>query len=144
MKRVHLLGICCNWSPYACYTAAGMARMKIPPNFRLLRVMCIGRINQSLILRAFEFGADGVIVLECKDEDCRYGPGPDVGHVNVARVRQLLSLLGIGQDRLVERDFASHEKSELVQALWDFAERIEAMGPNPAKPREEREKREAS
>ena len=83
MKRVNLLGICCNWSPYACYTAAGMARMKMPPNFRLLRVMCIGRINQALILRAFEYGADGVIVLECKDEDCRYGPGPDVGHVNV-------------------------------------------------------------
>jgi coenzyme F420-reducing hydrogenase delta subunit len=121
-----------------------MARMKIPPNFRLLRVMCIGRINQSLILRAFEFGADGVIVLECKDEDCRYGPGPDVGHVNVARVRQLLRLLGIGQERLVERSFASHEKAELVQALWDFADQIETMGPNRAKPREEREKREAS
>lgn len=139
MKRVNLLGICCNWSPYACYTAAGMARMKIPPNFRLLRVMCIGRINQALILRAFEFGADGVILLECKDEDCRYGPGPDVGHVNVAKVRQLLRLLGIDQGRLVERSFASHEKAELVEALWDFAERIEGMGPSPAKPRQELE-----
>ncbi len=139
MKQVNLLGICCNWSPYACYTAAGMARMKIPPNFRLLRVMCIGRINQALILRAFEFGADGVIVLECKDEDCRYGPGPEVGHVNVERVRQLLRLLGIGQRRLMERAFASHEKAELVEALWDFSGRIEKMGPNRAKPRQEQE-----
>ena len=139
MRQVNLLGICCNWSPYACYTAAGMARMEMPPNFRLLRVMCIGRINQALILRAFEYGADGVILLECEDEDCWYGPGPEVGHVNVQKVRELLNLLGIGQERLVERSFATHEKEELVQALWKFAGSIQAMGPNPAKPIQERE-----
>ncbi len=138
MEKINLLGICCNWSPYACYNAAGMAKMKMPPNFRLIRVMCIGRINQAMILRAFEFGADGVILLECKDEDCRYGPGPEVGHVNVQRVREILRLLGIGQKRLVERSFSAHEKEELVKALWDFAELIESMGPNPAKPRQER------
>jgi coenzyme F420-reducing hydrogenase delta subunit len=134
MARANLLGICCNWSPFACYNAAGMAGIKMPPNFRLMRVMCIGRINQALILRAFEFGADGVILLECKDEDCRYGPGPEVGHTNVQRVRRLLRLIGIGQQRLVERSFAPHEKDELVKALWDFAGQIEVLGPNPAKP----------
>jgi coenzyme F420-reducing hydrogenase delta subunit len=139
MGQVNLLGICCNWSPYACYNAAGMAKLEIPRNFRLVRVMCIGRINQALILRAFEYGADGVILLECKDEDCRYGPGPEVGHVNVERVRKLLRLLGIRQKRLVERNFATHEKEEFVKALWDFAARIEALGPNEAKPRQERE-----
>jgi coenzyme F420-reducing hydrogenase delta subunit len=138
MGKVNLLGIYCNWSPFACYNAAGMAKLKMPPNFRLMRVMCIGRINQALILRAFEYGADGVILLECKDEDCRYGPGPEVGHDNVQRVRKLLRLLGIGQQRLIERHFATHEKEELVSALWKFAELIETMGPNPAKPRQER------
>lgn len=139
MNQAKLLGICCNWSPYACYNAAGMARINMPPNFRLIRVMCIGRINQALILRAFEYGADGVILLECTDEDCRYGPGPEVGHTNVQRVRKLLHLLGIGQERLVEKSFASHEKEEFVSALWEFADRIEALGPDPAKPRQERE-----
>ncbi len=139
MAKTNLLGICCNWSPYACYNAAGMAKMEMPPNFRLVRVMCIGRINQALILRAFEYGADGVILLECKDEDCRYGPGPEVGHVNVQRVRMLLRLLGIGQKRLVERHFATHEKEELVKAVWKFSELIESLGPNSAKPRQERE-----
>jgi len=133
MKR-NLLAIACNWSPFACYNAAGMAKLEMPPNLGLIRVMCIGRINQALILRAFEFGADGVILLECKDEDCRYGPGPKVGHENVQRVRKLLHLLGIGQKRLVERSFFAHEKEEMASALWEFAERIKAMGPNPAKP----------
>ncbi len=139
MERVNLLGICCNWSPFACYNAAGMARLELPPNFRLIRVMCIGRINQALILRAFEFGADGVILLECEDEDCRYGPGPEVGHNNVRRVRNLLHLLGIGQKRLVERAFAADQREELVKALWDFEREIAAMGTNPASPRQERE-----
>ena len=138
MAQTRLLGIVCNWSPFACLNAAGMAHLKMPSNYGFIRVMCIGRINQALILRAFEYGADGVILLECKDEDCRYGPGPEVGHSSVERVRKLLHLLGIGQPRLVERSFLAHEKSELVQALWDFSEQVQAMGSNPAKPRQER------
>ncbi len=128
MPRVRLLGICCNWSPFACYNAAGMRELAMPENFRLVRVMCIGRINRALILRSFEFGADGVILLECTDEDCRYGPGPEVGHENVRRVRKLLHVLGIRQERLVECTFGAHEAEELVRTLWKFAGDIEAMG----------------
>ncbi len=142
-KDLNLLGICCNWNPYACYSAASRANLPMPRNFRLMRVMCIGRINQALILRAFEMGADGVILLECKDEDCRYGPGPEMGHTNVRRVRKILELLGIGQERLVERQFSAHEKEELASSLWSFAEEIARLGPNPAKPRQERERQQA-
>ena len=129
MEPVRILAICCNWSPFACYNAAGMTGMSMPANFHLIRVMCIGRINQALILRAFEFGADGVILLECTDEDCRYGPGPEVGHENVHRVRRILHLLGIRQERLVERTFGAHEKEELVRTLWNFTEEMGAVGP---------------
>jgi len=129
MEPVRILGICCNWSPFACYNAAGMMGMSMPANFHLIRVMCIGRINQALILRAFEFGADGVILLECTDEDCRYGPGPEVGHENVHRVRRILHLLGVRQERLVERTFGAHEKEELVRTLWKFREEVDALGP---------------
>ncbi|MGA2330244.1 MAG: hydrogenase iron-sulfur subunit [Syntrophales bacterium] len=128
MEPVRILAICCNWSPFACYNAAGMTGMSMPANFHLIRVMCIGRINQALILRAFEFGADGVILLECTDEDCRYGPGPEVGHENVHRVRRILHLLGIRQERLVERTFGAHEKEELVRTLWNFREEVKALG----------------
>lgn len=134
MAPVSILGIACNWSPYACYHATGRAGLALPDNFKLMRVMCIGRINQALILRAFEYGADGVILLECVDEDCRYGPGPEVGHTNVDRVRRLLHFLGIGQERLVEKSFAANQRDELVKVVWDFTRRIEALGPNPAKP----------
>ncbi|MCB2227568.1 MAG: hydrogenase iron-sulfur subunit [Desulfarculaceae bacterium] len=139
MAKVNILGIACNWSPWACYNAAGQAGLELPSNFKIMRVMCIGRINQALILKAFEYGADGVIVLECEDADCRYGPGPELGHSNVARVRRLLHYLGIGQKRLKEMTFQADQKQELVDALWDFAAHIEKMGPNPGKPELERE-----
>jgi coenzyme F420-reducing hydrogenase delta subunit len=139
MEPLRILGICCNWSPFACYNAAGMTGMSMPANFHLIRVMCIGRINQALILRAFEFGADGVILLECTDEDCRYGPGPEVGHENVHRVRRILHLLGIRQERLVERTFGAHEKEKLVQTLWNFTKEMEKLGPLMAKNGRKRE-----
>jgi len=126
---VKVLGICCNWSPWTCLNQAGMSGHLLPENFRVIRVMCIGRINQALILRAFEYGADGVILLECRDEDCRYGPGPAVGHENVKRVRKLLELLGIEQERLVEKSFGAHEKMELVAAIEKFVDTVEMMGP---------------
>jgi coenzyme F420-reducing hydrogenase delta subunit len=134
MQPLNLLGICCNWSPYACYLAAGRAELALPESFKLMRVMCIGRINQALILRAFEHGADGVIILECVDADCRYGPGPEVGHTNVARVRRLLRFLGIGQERLLEAAFAADQRDALVSAVWDFDAGLKALAPSPARP----------
>lgn len=138
-SSLRLLGILCNWSPFACLNAAAMAHLELPAEYSFLRVMCIGRINQALILRAFEYGADGVILLACRDEDCRYGPGPEVGHSNVERVRRLLHLLGIGQSRLVEKSFQAHEKEALVDALREFAAEMRALGPNPGKPPQERQ-----
>ena len=103
--------------------------------------MCIGRINQALILRAFEYGADGVILLECKDEDCRYGPGPEVGHENVERVRKLLHLLGIGQERLVECSFARPREGGARPGPVGVRRADRRLGPNrrPKPPAQERE-----
>lgn len=138
MQRKNIIGISCNWGPYCCLNDPGFALAGPPPGIGWIRVMCIGRINQALILQAFESGADGVILLHCKEEDCRYGPGPDIGQTNIRRVRRLLHLLGIGQKRLMERSFAPTEQTQLLESLWEFHRLIEEMGSNPAKPRQER------
>ena len=52
----------CNWCAYAAADLAGVSRLKYPPNVRIVRVMCSGRVNPNFILKAFEKGADGVIV----------------------------------------------------------------------------------
>lgn len=135
MATANLLAIACNWGPYASWNTANRWGLALPANLNLIRVMCLGRVNQALILHAFEYGADGVVLLGCLEEDCRYGPGPDMGRTNVRLVRRLLHLLGIGQERLIELSFGPHQHSALAEALTEFAARVETQGPNPAKPR---------
>ncbi len=57
-----IVGFMCNWCAYAAADLAGTSRKKYPANVRIVRVMCSGRVEPALILKAFELGADGVLV----------------------------------------------------------------------------------
>ena len=57
-----IIAFCCNWCAYAAADLAGVSRMQYPANVRTIRVMCSGRINPDFILKAFQLGADGVLV----------------------------------------------------------------------------------
>lgn len=62
MYEPKIVGFLCNWCSYAGADLAGTSRMKYPPNVRVIRVMCSGRVDPSFILKAFKMGADGVLV----------------------------------------------------------------------------------
>jgi len=70
-----IVGFLCNWCSYAGADLAGVSRMQYPPNIRVIRVMCSGRVDPVLILKAFASGADGVLVLGCHPGDCHYLAG---------------------------------------------------------------------
>ena len=57
-----ILAFCCNWCSYAGADLAGLNRLQYPPNVRIIRVPCSGRINPQFILRAFQRGIDGILV----------------------------------------------------------------------------------
>ncbi len=57
-----ILGFLCNWCCYAAADSAGIARFQYPPNIRIIRVMCTGRIDPLFIVKAFSAGADGIFV----------------------------------------------------------------------------------
>ncbi len=57
-----IIGFCCNWCSYAGADLAGVSRLSYPPSIRVIRVPCSGRVNPVFILRAFQRGADGVLV----------------------------------------------------------------------------------
>ena len=67
-----LVVFACNWCSYAGADTAGVARLEHDPNFRMIRVMCSGRIQPGFVLKAFEKGADGVLVSGCHFGDCHY------------------------------------------------------------------------
>ncbi|MEM2961278.1 MAG: hydrogenase iron-sulfur subunit, partial [Candidatus Bathyarchaeia archaeon] len=70
-----ILGICCNWCAYAGADLAGTSRFEYPPNLRIVRVMCSGRVDRDFILYAFKKGAGMVLVGACHPYDCHYIDG---------------------------------------------------------------------
>ena len=70
-----IVAIICNWCSYAGADLAGGARIQYPPDIRAIRVMCTGRVDPLFIMKAFNDGADGVLVSGCHFGDCHYLEG---------------------------------------------------------------------
>ena len=67
-----IIGFTCNWCSYRAADLAGTARIKYPPNVRLIRLMCSGRLDPTFVLKALAGGADGVLITGCHPGDCHY------------------------------------------------------------------------
>ena len=94
-----IVGFLCNWCAYQGADLAGTSRMAYAPNVRIVRVMCTGRIDPTFVLKAFQSGADGVIVAGCHPGDCHYSEGNYKTLRRVAVLRRLLSQMGIDSER---------------------------------------------
>ena len=86
-----IVAFLCNWCSYRGADLAGTSRMKSAPNVRPIRVMCSGRVEPDFILKAFEAGADGVLVLGCHPGDCHYSEGNYKTVRRIALLKKLLS-----------------------------------------------------
>ena len=96
-----ILTFCCNWCSYAGADGAGTARMQYPPNARVIRVMCTGRINPLFIVKGFLAGADMVMVLGCHFGDCHYLKGNYTCDMRMSYLKAYLQAIGINPERLV-------------------------------------------
>jgi len=82
-----ILAFCCNWCSYAGADLAGVSRFQYPPEIRVIRVMCSGRVSNKFVLRAFERGAQIVWVTGCHlPSDCHYISG---NHFAKKRIEKL-------------------------------------------------------
>ena len=96
-----------------------------------VKVMCAGRVDPPMLLSAFEKGAEGVVVIGCKDEECRYGPGPEQGRKLAERMKGLMHVLGLEDERFSTMAYASHEEDRLFAEMNAFAEQIAQMEKSP-------------
>ena len=67
-----IVGFLCNWCSYRAADLAGSARIKYPPNVRIIRVMCSGRVDPTFVFKALADGADGVMIAGCHPGECHY------------------------------------------------------------------------
>lgn len=95
--------------------------------------MCSGRIEPDFIFRAFEYGADGVIVSGCKLGECHYKTGNEKAKTRVEMTHNLMELLGLESERLQTIWMTAAEARIFAATMNDFVEQVKALGPNPFK-----------
>jgi len=127
-----ILGFLCNWCSYAGADLAGVSRVQYPPNIRVIRVMCSGRVDPMFIFKALQVGADGVIVMGCHIGDCHYLEGNYEALNKYAMTEKFLKLIGLDNRIRLEWVSAS-EGTRYGAVVTEFTEHIKSLGPSPAK-----------
>jgi F420-non-reducing hydrogenase iron-sulfur subunit len=124
-----IIGYLCNWCSYAGADGAGMARMKYPANIKIIRVPCSGRVPPELILRTFQEGADGVMILGCHIGDCHYGSGNHRTAKRMPLYRKLLEYAGIESERFYVQWVSASEGGLFTEVVKKFTETLRHMPP---------------
>ena len=120
---------CCKWCSYAGADLAGISRLKIKPHFKIIRVMCSGRVDPALILYAFNRGADGVMVAGCHPGECHYNSGNYKTRRRITLLSNMLTQLGIEQERLKLEWISASEAVKFQSTINQFIDLITQLGP---------------
>jgi F420-non-reducing hydrogenase iron-sulfur subunit len=128
-----IVGFLCNWCSYAGADLAGVSRIQYPPNLRIIRVMCSGRIDPAFILEAFRSGADGVLVAGCHPGDCHYIAGNYKAQRRGILLKKFLEQLGLEPQRLRIEFVSASEGAKFAAVVKEMVEDIKKLGPNPLK-----------
>jgi F420-non-reducing hydrogenase iron-sulfur subunit len=119
----------CNWCSYAGADLCGVSRFQYPPNMRVIRVMCSGSVNPLYILRAFQSGADAVLVSGCQPGDCHYLKGNLYARRRFALLRNLLSFIGVDPRRFQVSWVSASEGDKFAAVVKEVIEEARALGP---------------
>ena len=134
MTNFNIILFLCGWGPHAAYQTLQDNGSDIPPEIKMVRIPCTGRISKALLFKPFEMGADGVVLAGCEPGSCRYGTGTNTALNNVEDTRGILDLLGLGEDRLRLVTFLPDEPEALLEFLTDFVSEIKGIGKSPVVP----------
>jgi F420-non-reducing hydrogenase iron-sulfur subunit len=127
----HIVVFACNWCSYAGADTAGVSRIAHQPHFRMIRVMCSGRIQPGFVFRAFEKGADGVLVSGCHLGDCHYVSGNERAIEPFEKTKAVLKVLGIEDARLRLEWISGAEGVRFAKVIDEFTDQVRALGPGP-------------
>jgi coenzyme F420-reducing hydrogenase delta subunit len=124
-----IVAFLCTWCSYAGADLAGISRMQYPPNIRVVRVPCSGRINPLFILAALQNGADGVLVSGCHPGDCHYLSGNLVARRKFNTIKDLLAYVGIEPGRVQFSWVSASEGGRFSDLVRQVSEDVKRLGP---------------
>lgn len=126
-----ILALCCHYCAYAAADLAGSMRLQYPPNVRVLRLPCTGKVDVGYILQAFEKGVDGVIVAGCLEGGCHFQEGNLRAKKRTGLAKQVLAEAGIDPSRLEMFNLSSAQGQTFADIVSLMTERITKLGPSP-------------
>jgi len=116
----------CNWNAFEGLQEAGRQHLSLPAGARPLKVDCLGQVGSSAILKAFEKGAEGVMLVGCAPEECHFDFGSRRAAELFEEVRKLAALLGFQEERLQFLQLHAGQATTLVEAVQAFVEQLAA------------------
>ncbi len=128
-----ILGIFCNWCTYTGCDQAGTSRMQRPANLRVMRVMCSGRVEPAMVLKALKSGADGILIGACHIGDCHYVSGNHKTVRRIPLISKFIKQFGIDPNRIWLRHISASEGVELTEIVHEYVNILKKIGPNSFK-----------
>jgi len=125
-----ILVFACNWCSYAGADLAGVSRLQMPANCRIIRVMCSARVRPEFVVTALSKGLDGVLILGCHPGDCHYSEGNYFTRRRGLLLKNLLQFVGIEPERFQVRWVSASEGAKFADTVEQVTEQIRALGPN--------------
>ena len=128
-----IVSFCCHYCAYTAADQAGNQRLSYPPNVKIIRVPCSGKVDVIHLMKAFERGADGVYVAGCLEGDCHFSSGNVKAAKKVAYVKKQLDEIGVGGERLEMVLMSAGMGEQFAAVATEITEKIRALGPSPIK-----------
>ncbi len=119
-------------------------RLQYPTSIHIIRTPCTGKLEVEYLLRAFEKGADGIIVAGCEEGSCHFSEGNLIAKRRVDYTRDLLSEIGLEKDRLRMINIGAADARRFVEIVLDMVKTVRELGPNPIVPKSRGEKGQQS
>lgn len=125
-----IVAFCCNWCSYAGADLSGNNRNQYPENVKIIRIPCSCRLNPLFILRAFQRGADGVILCGCHPGDCHYTTGNYYARRRMTLLFSMLKYLGVEEERFRVEWISAAEGARFAATMQEFTGQVAALGEN--------------
>jgi len=126
-----IIAFTCTWCGYPSANLAGVNKIEYPPNVKIIRVMCSGSVEPSVIMDAFEHGADGVIVIGCLIDNCHYVTGNKLAQERIDALKELFDIVGLDSRRLRTEWINASERYRFAKSVREFVEEVRELGPLP-------------
>jgi F420-non-reducing hydrogenase iron-sulfur subunit len=126
-----VIAFCCQYCSYSAADLAGSMRLQYPTNVRIVRTPCTGRLEVEFFMKAFEKGADGILVAGCLEGGCHFSEGNLLAKGRVGYTRSFLSEAGLEEERIRMVNISAAMARPFIDHINDLIETLKKLGPSP-------------